>query len=83
MKYENLPHRLRHYGGWPRPADSSGWRPKGAARSLSSPATRLSEGEDSARQGTVVEVIKEGYCLHDRLLRPAEVVVSVSAEAHE
>lgn len=42
--------------------------------------TRVVAGQPA---NTVVEVIKEGYCLHDQLLRPAEVVVSVSAEAHE
>jgi molecular chaperone GrpE len=42
--------------------------------------TRVVAGQPA---NTVVEVIKEGYCLHDRLLRPAEVVVSVPAESHE
>jgi hypothetical protein len=56
MKYESPAHRLRYYGGWPRPADSGGWRSKGAACSLSSSATRLSEGADSARQGVAEEV---------------------------
>jgi molecular chaperone GrpE len=42
--------------------------------------TRVVAGQPA---NTVVDVVKEGYCLHDRLLRPAEVVVSVSAESHE
>ncbi len=43
----------------------------------------MTKVDDGLPANTVVEVIKEGYRLHDQLLRPAEVVVSVSAEAHE
>lgn len=31
---------------------------------------------------TVLEVLKEGYRIHDRLLRPAEVVVAAQPDAH-
>jgi len=32
--------------------------------------------EPSREPGTVVEVIEDGYTIHDRLLRPARVVVA-------
>jgi molecular chaperone GrpE len=33
--------------------------------------------DDSAEQpGTVTQVVEQGYTIHDRLLRPARVVVS-------
>ena len=34
------------------------------------------------RDREVVEVVKESFRLHDRLLRPAEVVVAVPSQAH-
>jgi molecular chaperone GrpE len=38
---------------------------------------RAAKAVSGAALNTVVEVVKEGYRLHDRLLRPAEVVVAI------
>jgi molecular chaperone GrpE len=42
-------------------------------------ATKAVHGQPA---NTVVEVLKQGYRIHDRLLRPAEVVVSVPPGIH-
>lgn len=42
----------------------------------------MTKVDDGLPANTVVEVLKEGFHLCDRLLRPAEVVVSVPPEAH-
>ncbi len=42
----------------------------------------MTKVDDGLPANTVVEVVKEGFRLHDRLLRPAEVVVSVPPEAY-
>lgn len=36
------------------------------------------EPSDSAKEGTILRVQKSGYALHDRTLRPAQVVVAAS-----
>lgn len=43
-------------------------------------ATRVAPGVPAE---TVVEVVKEGYRIHERLLRPAEVIVAVPPEPRE
>ena len=40
-------------------------------------ATKVDPGQPA---NTVVEVVKEGYRIHERLLRPAEVIVAIPAE---
>jgi molecular chaperone GrpE len=42
-------------------------------------ATKSGPGQPA---NTVVEVVKEGYRIHERLLRPAEVVVAVPSGSH-
>ena len=37
--------------------------------------------DDSVPQGTVLQVLEEGYQLKDRMLRPARVVVSKQSES--
>ncbi|MCZ6560104.1 MAG: nucleotide exchange factor GrpE, partial [Gammaproteobacteria bacterium] len=32
------------------------------------------------KPGQVMEVIQKGYCIHDRLLRPARVIIAAEAE---
>jgi molecular chaperone GrpE len=34
---------------------------------------------EEAAPNTVIEVLEKGYCIHDRLLRPARVLVAVAA----
>jgi molecular chaperone GrpE len=41
----------------------------------------LEQPRRDAPQGTVVEVIEPGYALHDRVLRPAKVVVAAEPKA--
>ena len=38
---------------------------------------------DDHPEGTITSVVREGYMLNDRLLRPAQVVVAVSAALEE
>ena len=44
-------------------------------------AMSMQEREDVA-PNTVVTVVQKGYLLHDRLIRPAMVIVSSAAKAH-
>ncbi len=45
-------------------------------------AMSMQEREDVA-PNTVVTVVQKGYLLHDRLIRPALVIVSSAAQAQE
>jgi molecular chaperone GrpE len=36
----------------------------------------MMEVDDESAPGTVVRVVEDGYMIHDRLLRPARVVVA-------
>ena len=36
--------------------------------------------QDKGKEGVVVEVLQKGYMMHDRLLRPARVVVGNGEE---
>lgn len=40
----------------------------------------MMEASSSAEAGTVLRVLQKGYCLHERLIRPAMVVVAKAAE---
>ena len=44
-------------------------------------ATAVALEDDSRPPGTVTRVLEDGYTINDRLLRPARVAVSRSAEA--
>ena len=63
-------------------ARPAGWSARAAAQDSSAQMDALVQEAIKAGQtpGAVVQLAKQGYHIHDRLLRPAEVVVAVPAD---